>query len=204
MKKKSKRPVIDDLLPELTEHEQALARCEQSWCDFAYAVRTGYRFVRDNNGRVKRALGSSFVQVKQQFDIYRDRLNKGDHSAVLGALQYACKEGVPLPYWLARETLDRINQTYQTETTLHEAFGLSKGLPERGKKAANARKKRQQQGELYFAVHDAMEKGARSLNAALDQVLKQNRFSFGKTEARRLFNERERLQRLHLGKDKHR
>jgi len=200
MIKKTTWPVLDDIFPELTEDEQALAQCDPSWGDFAYAVRTRCRFKRGINGKIESSLCFSFVQVKGQFDVYRDRLKNGDESAVVDAMVYACKERVPLPDWLAQEILDRVTRTYQTEATLHESFGLSKILPERGKKAVNARKKRKQRFKLWFAVHDAMNNGARSLDEALRQVLKDNSFSFGKTEARRLFNEQERIQSAHLAK----
>ena len=192
-------------VPKFTELEQALARCEQSWCDFAYSVRTGMRFQCNTAGVVTRH-GRTFVQVREQFDVYKGLIEGDEPSALVRALHFACKEGLPLPYWLSHRVCAAIDKTFATETTLHEAFSLSTILPESGKKAGIARRRIQESVLLRSQTRGLMhEQKIKSLDVALRRVLKAGKFSFGLTVARRLFNERDRKQRLFLGrKDKHR
>ena len=189
-----------------TELEQALARCEQSWCDFAYSVRTGMRFQCNTAGVATRHHWLTFVQVREQFDVYKGLIEGDEPSALVRALRFACEEGLPLPYWLSHRVCAAIDKTFATETTLHEAFSLSTILPESGKKAGIARRRIQESALLWSQTRRLMhEQKIKSLDVALRRVLKVGEFSFGLTVARRLFNERDRKQRLFLGrKDKHR
>jgi hypothetical protein len=190
--------------PELSELERDLARLEQSWCDFSYSLRTGHRIKRDKPGRL-RFQAFPLVRVHQHLEQYRERVQRGESGALVGALSYACGEGVPLPYWLAQAIQEGITRTFETETTLHTAFGLAGLLPESGKKARNARQMLKARVRLWLAVHEAKREGAKGLNDALKQVLRSQPFPFGLTKARHMFNEQERIQRMHLGmSDRHR
>ena len=95
------------------------------------------RYVRDGSAGHKMRF-MSFVQVRQQFDAFRDRYQAGDEAAVIEALRYALAEGVPAPYWLAQEAERRINRVYAEPVTMHTAFGLDSLFPAGGKKAASA------------------------------------------------------------------
>ncbi|MBL8376994.1 MAG: hypothetical protein JNM79_03935 [Burkholderiales bacterium] len=194
----------DGFFPTLTDDERELARLETSWGDFSYSLRTGHRINRENARRFK-ILGGGLSYVHQQFEVFRERIERGESGALVAALDYACEQGVPLPYWLAREIRNRLGQVFETETSMHVAFDLSSILPERGKKARNARQKLKARLRLWVAVHEVKRNKKKSLHVALQEVLREQPFPFGMTEARRLFNEQERVQRLHLGKtDRHR
>ena len=124
-------------LPDHNDDERELDLLEPSWADFLHGLRTGMRYVRDGSAGHKMRF-MSFVQVRQQFDAFRDRYQAGDEAAVIEALRYALAEGVPAPYWLAQEAERRINRVYAEPVTMHTAFGLDSLFPAGGKKAASA------------------------------------------------------------------
>lgn len=184
--------------PDFNELEQELARCEQSWCDFAYSLRRMHRIQCGDSGVVESLRCMSFVDVKEQFDAYKKRLEEGDPSALVGALNYACEEGVPLPYWLASEIRTRLKRVFDTYETLGEAFGLAALLPEKGKKARNARRYFQLRKHLWVDVRLAMKGKSLSLTKALRAAIKSGKYPFGESTARKLYNTQERIQKSSL------
>ena len=185
-------------LPKHDDGERKLDVLEASWADFLHGLRTGMRFVRDGSAPGKMRL-LSFAGVRQQFDVYRDRFKLGDEPAVVGALCYACEEGVPLPYWLAREVEQRIRRVYTEQVSLHTAFGMEALFPARGKKANNARAMLADQQRLWCLTTQLMHAERLALDPALKRILAEHRFRFRITTARRLFEKQDLVQRLHLG-----
>lgn len=188
-------------LPALNEREIELAQWEQSWCDFVYLVRTRTGVVSDDNGVIETINLLSLATVANTFRLYRERLNSGEQYAIVAALEFACKQGVPLPNWLSREILTRLKKAVSTNTTLGDALGFTENFPERGKKASNARRRFQDRKLLYVEVSKAMHwEKVPTLDAALRQVLSANRFPFSLTVARKLYLEQDRIQNMHLGR----
>lgn len=192
--------MVDELwpAPDHNDDERELDRLEPSWADFMHGLRTGVRFVRD--GIPDHMRHKTLVEVRLQFDAFRARYQEGDEPALIGALCYALEEGVPAPYWLARDVVTRIKRVQTEAVSLRDAFGLAARFPTKGKKAANARAQLKQRGLLWHLTAALMHAEGLRLDPALRRVLAANSFAFSLTVARRLFNEQDHIQRLHLGK----
>ena len=96
-------------LPELNAAERELDLLEPSWADFANACRTGGSLMMRDGTAVEK-WGGDLVQVRLQFDAFRERHRQGDTTALLEAMQLACNVPVPLPYWLAVELRRRLRR----------------------------------------------------------------------------------------------
>lgn len=180
------------------EWDKALEKIEPAWAKAALAFRGEARF---GHGEFHlRAMG--LVQVREVLEVHRRRFEAGDTLELLVAVKTCAAENVPLPTWLALAFTSTLQQflDFNGAPSLDTVF-KSETLPTgTAKKTAEARQDWQLGGAIMFAVWRAAEedKTLTSIDAALDRVMKSNRFGVGKTKARSLFNMVEKVQVEHL------
>ena len=167
-----------------SELEKALDKLEPAWARTSLALRGGTRY-----GHQREIRAQSLLKVRNRLDVFRSRYDKGDTLSLLQAVQFCASENVPLPTWLSAA----FTSALQAFTRLGGAASLdsvftSPGLPTDTPK------------EIMQAVWEVAEidSSLQSLDAALDLVLKTQRFGVGKTKARTLFNMVEKNQIEHL------
>lgn len=203
---------------EFDDLERELDRLEPAWADFVHGVRTGMRHRRADRATDESMLTRTYLEIRDQFEVYRRRHVDGDALALTEALQLACLEPVPLPYWLAIELQRRLLRFWNEPITLHEAMGLDGGIPSDGKKAAAARQELRLRhriwrdvGRLRFKHRHEYKKQhpddqglsrfkELSLYAAFLQLKAEDRLHMGKTRFYELYNLQDRIWRLHAGR----
>lgn len=181
----------------LNADERELEPLEPAWAAWAYRVRTGVGLVLDGKPG-ERANLRSLQELALEFRALQERHRRGDALALLGAVDMAAREGVPLPYWVAGALSEAIGRTLNEPVTMHAALGLAEALPE-GKRGVGRRRKLREQWRVYRAVRDVMRAARRqmSLDAALQVLEGAGRLSVGKTKARELYAAQERIMRAH-------
>lgn len=184
--------------PPPTDDELALARVEPAWAHFAYGLRTGTRVGRLRAGTFESILASSLVQVHGVLEAYREAHGRGEPMAVLNAAAYCATENVPMPYWLADAMAAAVREfSSPTGRGTLDAI-LAPGLPTTGKRAATWRNALPHRARLYTDVSRRMARGNLSVDRALSAALREGDYPFGKTVARRLFDETAERQRRFL------
>lgn len=181
----------------LNADERGLEALEPAWAAWAYRMRTGVGLVLDGKPGEHVNL-RSLQELAIEFRALRERHQSGDKLALLAALDTAAREGAPLPYWVADALNEAIGRTWETPVSLHAALGLADELPE-GKRGAGRRRKLREQWRIYRAVREVMRDAERplSLDAALSVLEGAGRLPMGKTKARELYVEQERIMRAH-------
>jgi hypothetical protein len=191
-------------LPDHNETERELDKLEAAWADFAHGVRTGMRFRRSDPTR-ESIRARNLVAVRIALDAYKSQFEGGDPIALLHALVCALEESVPVPYWIADQFIHRMQRVSRMEgskpLTLHDAFELQSVVPTTDKRWRAAKKDMILKAKLWRTVATLMHKEGLKLTPALRRATTGiGGIPIGMTRARELFNEQDRIQRLHLGK----
>lgn len=164
----------------LSSEELAL---EPAWADFAYRLRTGSRIRRHpfvGFRTVTEVVGSvdTLPELAQRFEVHRSLATSGKPQHLFFALQLACAEGVPLPYWVA-VAIERITETLNDPSRwkgappdLHTLFGLDEVYPRSDTRAYNARKRWQRAVALWHEVERIQETEGLLRTAALLKACK--------------------------------
>ncbi len=192
-----RRPAfILDVVPEYDDGECSLLALQESWADFARALRVGTN-VRVLPGRIRFFGGAR--EVSAILDVYQRQFDAGDKSALIRALKWACEQNVILPYWAADGILAALDRLEKNPgETLHSVFGIERVYPESLGRARKARRDQKTKLRLYGRTAMLMASSGLGKVAAIERAIAEERLPIRFRTAFKWFNEMDRQQQLYL------
>ena len=189
------RNLLDLAPPHLrpSEDEKEIARIERAWGDCAHGFRTGTRWSWRPEGDTLHM--QPLLQVHEYLEVFRQRYDAGDKSAILWAIRECARENLPLPYWCATGFQECIRRFEAEPVTLDKVFDVARRMPP-GKRGQNVRRAHSQAVRLAVRVWEIYAEEPRlSKDACIKRAREELRLPICQRKAIDLFNEHERQQK---------